>query len=289
MSGGTYTPERAAFSQLPLGLEIGMAANEVPSEDDIIGLNAAGYGIVLDGSDVGARVLGVHNEARSTANAANGANVVRLLNGYGAAMPMSADAGDSFLSTDYLLPAYVSAAKELGKLGTDAGIARPVAGLYLYTDRGGKPVFWIGDVAQLVARGLLIADAFTFASYPIADAAANSTLAERVIARVTKPGVVTGVAYAGAALAASNTDYGTVVIAKRSALDSYAAATTIATYDTRAANQGAAAAFTPAAFGLSATAAALRVVPGDVITIVETKASSGQQFAGVIDVLGKVI
>lgn len=288
MSGTTYQAERSAFSAIPVGLDVGMAANVAPGEHDLIGLDSSGRGIVLDGTQAGARVLGVHDEKRSTASAIDGQNVVRVWNGYGVDMPMSADSGDAFTSADGIAPAYVSGPKEIGKLGAVGGVARTVAGLFLRLTRSGKPTLWIGDIAQTIARAIMSVDAFTFASYPIADAAANTAITERTIARVRVPGVVETVAYTGAAFAADDTDYVTATLAKRSSADSYATATTIATFDSRAAAQGAASAFTPKGWLLTATAANRRLVPGDVLTLVTVKGGAGKSQIGVIDVGGKV-
>lgn len=289
MSGTTWGPNKAAFSQLPGGLDVGMAASEEPGEHDIIGLNSSGYGLVLDGTDTNARVLGVHEEKRSTVSTTAGANKIRVWNGYGARMPVSSDANDSFASTDWMLPAYVSGAKEIGKLASESGVGRPLAGLFLGLDRDGDPILWLGNIAQLLARGLVMAESVPFAEYPISDAAASAAISERVIGYVTRHGVVTAATFGGAAVAADNTDYATGTIAKRVPTDSYAAATTIATFDTRSSGTGAVTAFTPYALSLSGTAANLRLIPGTLITLTTVKGGSGKALSGAFALTGKVI
>jgi hypothetical protein len=265
-----------------------MAANETPEQDDIVILDSSGYGVVADGTQYNLRSAGVmYPDQRSTSSTTNGRNAVRVWDGYGAKMPMKS--GDAFTANDVCVPAYVSAAKELAKSASASGLGRIIGGLALGLDKNGDLLAWLGPIGQLLARASLLADNYQFAQYAIADAAASTAISERVIGIVKKPGVVTVVNYTGAAFAADNTDYATGTLAKRGAADSYAAATTIATFDSRAANQGAATAFTPYAWALSGTAANLRLIPGDVLTLVTTKAASGKSLSGSIDVFGKVL
>lgn len=276
-------------TQLPVGAEVGMAASEDPTEDDLILLNASGYGVVADGTQVNARLAGImYPDKRSDVNTTAGRNVIRVFDGVGSRYPQKS--GDGFTIADSCVPAYISAQREVAKTASASGVGRSIGGLFLRLERNGvDAIVWSGPIGQLLARASLIADNFTFGEYKIADAAASSTLTERAFARVKVPGVVTGIDYSGAAFSASNSDYLLITIKRYNAYDSYASGVTVATYDSRAANQGAAAAFTPAAFALSGTAANLRLLPGDVLTITETKTGSGQQAIGDIDVVGKVI
>lgn len=284
--GVTWAPDLGVSgTQLPIGLRADMAANEDPIMHDIIGLNASGYGVSVDETDIGVRIVGVYDEQRSVVSATNGANRIRVFNGYGMRMPMSTTA--PFTANDHVVPAYASGRREIGKSASASGIPLPLVGVMLGLDSDGTPIAWIGDVAQAFARTLVAGAAVRFGGYEIVDAAANTAIGERVIGRVTVGGTIDTVTYAGAAFAADNTDYATGTLAKRSALDAYAAATTIATFDSRAANQGAATAFTPYAWALSGTAANLRVIPGDVITLVTTKANAGKSLIGWIDLVGK--
>lgn len=290
MSTGTpWAPDLGVHgTQLPAGDTVGMAASEAPEEHDIILLNSSGYGVVADGTQVNLRAAGImYPDKRTTTSTTAGRNVVRVWDGVGARMPMKS--GDELTANDICVPVYISDNKEIAKTAYAAGVGRSILGLALGLDEEAEAVFWAGPVGQLLARASLAADYNAFARYAIADASASTAISERVIGRVLVPGVVTSVAYTGAAFTADNSDYATGTIAKRGAADAYAAATTIATFDSRAANQGAATAFTPYAWALSGTAANIRLIPGDVLTLVTTKAASGKTLSGSIDVFGKVI
>ena len=286
--GTSYAPDLGTSgTQLPIGLYVGMAANADPIPDDVIALNASGYGVSADTTSVGLRIAGIYEGNKSAVSVVDGGNKIRVINGFGGRMPMSATS--PFLASDHVLPAYLSARREVGKASSAAGVGLPLVGLMLGLDTDGTPITWIGDLAQAVARAVVVAGNFRFAGYEIVDAAASTAISEQVIGRVTAHGVVESVDYTGAAFAANNTDYATGTIAKRGAADSYAAATTIATFDSRAANQGASTAFTPYVWALSGTAANLRLIPGDVLTLVTTKPGAGKSLIGFVDVVGKVI
>lgn len=291
MSSGTqWGPDLGVRdTQAPAGSNVAMAASEDPSEHDIILYDASGNGEVADGTQVNAKVAGVmYPDKRSSVSSSAGLNVIRVWDGYGERMPQKS--GDAFTAADACVPAYISAAKEIARSPSASGIGRVIGGLFLKLARNGTDaITWLGPIGQLLARASLDVDNFGFAHYEIVDSAANATISERVIGIVKAPGVVTAVTYTGAAFAADNSDYATGTIAKRGAADAYAAATTIADFDSRAANEGAATAFTPYAWDLSDTAAALRLIPGDVITLVTTKANSGKSLIGSIDVYGKVL
>lgn len=285
--GTSFSPDLGVRgTQLPAGLSVGMAANEDPIQHDVIALNASGYGISADATSVGLRIAGIYEGSRSNVSTVAGQNRIHVSNGFGGRFPMSATA--PFTANDRVVPAYLSARREVGKNSSASGVGLPLVGLMLGLDSDGLPITWIGDLAQAIARSLVFASASRFGGYEIVDAAASTTIAERTIGRVTTHGVVDTVAYTGAAFAADNTDYATGTLAKRGAADAYAAATTIATFDSRAASQGAAAAFTPYAWALSGTAANLRLIPGDVLTLVTTKGGAGKSLIGWIDVGGKV-
>lgn len=290
MSGTPWGPEGLSGpTQVPAGAEIGMAASASPDEHDIILFDGSGNGVVADGTQVNAKVAGVmYPDKRSDVSATAGKNVVRLWDGFGERYPVKS--GDGFTAADSCIPAYISAQKEIAKSPSAAGVGRTIGGLFIQLARNGvDAIAWLGPIGQLLARAQLLASNFDFAQYEINDSAANSTIGEQVIGIVKVPGVVTAVDYIGAAFTADNTNYATGTIAKRGAADAYASATTIATFDSRAASQGAATAFTPYPWALSGTAANLRLIPGDVITLVTTKASSGKQMIGSIDVYGKVL
>ena len=149
------------------------------------------------------------------------------------------------------------------------------------------PVAWCGPVASLLARSQLVANAVNGGAYQIADAAASTTTAETAMTRPKMHGVVTAVEYVGGAIAANNTDYVTITISKRDGAGG--GATVVATYDSRAANQGAATAFVPMAFALSAVNGALNLLETDVLTVTVAKGGAGKAVVGSIRVVQKVI
>lgn len=114
------------------------------------------------------------------------------------------------------------------------------------------------------------------------DGAASTATAEFPFAHVRRKSRVKNITVAcdATALAADNTDYVTITVAKRTAAGS---AVTLGTYDSRAANQGALTAFVPVEFAL--TAANLGLAAGDVLTGAVAKAGSGKVLpAGCITV-----
>lgn len=292
MSDGTnWAPDLGVGgTQVPVGCTVGMAASENPKEDDYILFDASGNGVVASGNaaQAGLKAAGVmYPDKRSDVSTTAGANKIRVWNGWGMRYPEKS--GDEFAATDRCVPAYLSAAKEIGKTSHTSGALRAIAGLMVRLDPKGDPIVWGGEIGQLIARISLLVDSHPFAEYDLHDAAASTTISERVIGYVTAHGVVTAASFGGAAVAADNTDYATGTIAKRVPTDSYAAATTIATFDTRSSGTGAVTAFTPYALALSGTAAALRLIPGTLITLVTAKGGSGKVLSGALTLTGKVI
>lgn len=291
--GTSFAPKLSASStQIPAGAVVGLAASEAPTGHDLILLDSSGNGVVATGAAAQAnlRAAGIVDPDMSvTASTTAGASKVRVWDGHGAKYPMKS--GDAFTASDVTVPFYISAAKEIAKSASASGIGRAIGGLFLKLDvNGTDAITWSGPIGQLLARLSLLADYAPLAHYEIVDASASTAISERAIGYVTKVGVVTSVSFAGAAVTADGTDYATGTIAKRSAADSYAAATTIATFSTNTSGgTGSIAALTPYAWTLSATAANLRLVPGDVITLVTAKAASGKSLIGSLDVIGKVI
>jgi hypothetical protein len=134
---------------------------------------------------------------------------------------------------------------------------------------------------------VLIADRFSLASTEIADAAASTAIAEKAIRRPKVKGTVTSIEFTGAAIAADNTDYVTVTVAKRDGAGG--SPVTLGTYDSRAANNGAVTAFVPALFTLSVVAGALYLLETDIVTITTVKGGSGKVITGPVTVHGKAI
>jgi hypothetical protein len=208
--------------------------------------------------------------------------------GYGGGMPASTETNDGFLVTDIAVPFYIAGESTPGKLSSFDGDSRSIGGLVMGLDERGDPILICGPIAWLLARMAAAANAMDFAWFQRDESAASDTLAEFTIPSQKLHGLITAVQFTGAAIAADNTDYITVTIAKRVLADAYAAATTIATYDSRAANNGAVSAFTPANFTLSVVAGALNALETDVYTIVVAKGGAGKVIDGSFRVIGKV-
>lgn len=209
--------------------------------------------------------------------------------GTGVGCPASAESGDGFTAADMGVPFWIADENTPGKLSNFGGDNRSLGGLVFGVDNAGDPFVWSGPLAQLVARAALAVSAFPLGSFQITDAAASTTTAERAIDTAALHGTITAVEFIGAAVAADVTDYATITIKRYTSADAYAAGVTVATYDTRAANQGAITAFTPAAFALSGTAANLQKLEGDVFTITVEKGGSGKSLIGAVRITGKVL
>lgn len=198
-------------------------------------------------------------------------------------------ANDGFDQTDVTTPFYIADGNTPGKLSNSGGKDRSLGGLVIGVAQPGESAIriWTGPIAQLLARAALVVNAASGAEYQIADAAANTATTEVAISRKAWHGLVTGVTYTGDAVAASNADYVTVTISKRDGAGG--AAVVIATYDSRAANQGAATQHVPMNFALSGVAGALNLLETDIVTITVTKTGAGQALRGTIRLLEKVI
>lgn len=231
---------------------------------------------------------GDYSELSDTSTTA-GAAKARFSERWFYGLAQSTVANDSFTDADFGVPFFIKDENTLGKLSNYSTSNRSLGGIVFGLAVDGTPLAWSGPIAHIMARSLLTSNATAGAFYALADAAASTTTAERGIHREKLHGVVTAVEFVGAAVAADNTDYVTITIAKRGSSDAYAAATTIATYDSRAANQGAITAFTPKAFALSAVAGAINLLEDDVVTITVTKGGAGKALTGSVRVIQKVI
>lgn len=108
-------------------------------------------------------------------------------------------------------------------------------------------------------------------------ATAGTNATETVVCYLTnKSRLIAAYIAAPAAVAADNTDYGTITVAKRTAGGS---ATTIASGDSRAASLNGLTAFSPAALTNTATTANLDIAAGDAITVKLIKSGSGKAFS----------
>lgn len=203
-------------------------------------------------------------------------------------LPQSTGAGDAFsaLEAKALGVGYIADENTIGKKEVSGSSKRSILGLaYEYVD--GKIKVWGGPIGQLHARLLYSVTMESLAEYSIADSAASDTITERAIPTKRRHAVVTGVEYVGGAIAANNTDYVTITISKRDGAGG--GAVSVATYDSRAANQGAATAFVPMSFLLDSTATNLNILTTDVLTITVAKGGSGKSVVGNVRVIGKVI
>lgn len=278
-------------TQGPPNASVALQASSQIGQGQLATFDASGNAALNDGSVPGLVAAGVGYPGKiSDISTTAGIAKAGAWWGFGG-LPFSALAGDGFTAADAGgVVAYIATENTIGrKAYILSGNSRSIAGMVFGLNDDGTARFWGGPMAQAYARAKLITDSFVLASFGISDASASATIAERAIRRPKIKGTITDVTFTGAALVVGNTDYVTVTLAKRSLADAYASATTIATYDSRAANDGAVTAFTPKTCTLSAVAGALFLLPDDVVTIVEAKGGSGQLVVGEFLVNGKAI
>lgn len=289
---GAWVPS-GAVSPIPPIESAPLAASAQAGRGQILTFDSSGNVALNDGATPNVLSAGVaYPTALSATSTTAGAAAIGLDVGVGE-VPMSTASLDSFGATDVLKPAYVYSENAIGKKTNTAGVKRALFGLVFGITNANettpRALAWGGRIGQLLARALVWLDTAPIARYQIADASASTATAERAIPCTALVGLVTAVDFVGAAIAADNTDYVTITIKKYGAADSYASGTSIATYDSRAANQGAITAFTPAAFALSAVSGATTLLDTDVLTLTVAKAGAGKTLTGAIRVNGKVI
>lgn len=212
---------------------------------------------------------------------------VRLSQRWLKGLPASAEVGDGFTDADYVVPFWIKDENTPGKLSNLAGDNRSLGGLVFGLDTDGNPILWDGPVAWLLARAAHQLDRKVGAWHEIIDAAASTATAERPMIREQIHGRVVAVEFVGLAIAAHADDHALITIAKRDGAGG--GATTIATYNTDSDEDGAAAAFVPKAFVLSAVAGALDLLETDIVTVTITKGGNGQQITGTVRLIQKVI
>lgn len=277
-------------SQLPPDSVTPLQASLTVGRGQYVTYNASGHAALNDGTVPGLVCAGVGYPAPvSGSSTTAGQAFAQIWQGFGQGNPGSTVTLDSFSAADVCTPAYIKDENTLGKLSNYSGSNRSLAGLVFGVSPDARllPRAWVGPVAQAVARGVLMADAFPLASTEIADAAASTAIAEKAIRRPKIKGTITSIEFTGAAIAADNTDYITVTVSKRDGAGG--GAVSLGTYDSRAANNGAVTAFTPAVFTLSVVAGALYLLPTDVVTITTVKGGSGKVITGTVLVNGKAI
>lgn len=273
-------------TQLPAGDTLPLQASAQAGQGQAVFFNASGDVALNDGITPGLVCAGTCTEKLSaTSSVAAGASLM-VHQGFGSGMPASTIANDAFTKADFCAVAFDAGNGVPGKLSNYSG-SRSILGVVFGVDERGYPRLWAGPAASAVARALLVADRFSLASTEIADAAASTAISEKAIRRPKVKGTVTSIEFTGAAIAADNTDYITVTVAKRDGAGG--GAVTLGTYDSRAANNGAVTAFVPALFTLSVVAGALYLLETDIVTITTVKGGSGKVITGPVTVHGKAI
>ena len=289
MSAATgRTPYRAMndHAQLPAEILRPLKANVAPYRGMLMAQNSAGLAIIASGSP-NCISLGPATRDEDSASFDAGAYITvenKWVSGYRASSAPNDSLGDS----DFGAVAWAADNQTPGKLSNYSGSNRSMLGLAfgLDPDLDATPRLWVGPVAWCVARAVHMADAKVGAWCSLADGGASAATSETAIHREKFHGVITAVEFTGAAVAASNADYVTVTVSKRNG--SGGGATVLATYDSRAANQGAISAFQPASFALSAVAGVLNLLETDIITLTVAKGGAGQVLTGAIRIVQKV-
>lgn len=238
--------------------------------------------------------IGDFSELSDTSTTA-GLAMARLSDRMACGLPASTSSNDGFTDADFGVPFYCKDENTPGKLSNLSGSNRPLGGLVfgLNIEEGGSsptPILWTGPVAHLVARATLVTQAFMggWYAHPV-DAMASTTTAEKTIYRQQVHGVITGVRFTTlGTLAADNSDYVTINVYKADGAGG--THVLVASYDSRAANQGALAAGVPKAFALSAVAGALNLLETDILSYEVLKANSGKIVpVGTLEVVQKAI
>lgn len=223
----------------------------------------------------------------NVADATAGASHMIARQSFVSGFPSSTESNDAILASDIGVPCYAVDNQTIGKKSNHGGTNRSLLGLALGVDPDNNtPIIYPGPIGWLLGKLAMMTLAANIAEFAIADAAASTTTAERVIPSSKLHALVSSIQFVGAAVAADNTDYVTVTVSKRDGAGG--AAVVLGTYDSRAANQGAATAFVPMAFSLSAVAGALNVLETDIITLTVAKGGAGKALTGAIRVIGKV-
>lgn len=284
-TGRVYGAKPIGEEALPRARRLPLAASVSPFRNWLMGINASGYTVAMAGDVVGLISAGFADADQEGSAIAAAASVVarqQFVTGFA-----NGTSTDALGAADFAIPAWAADNATVGKLSNSGGVNRSIAGLAMGLDEEtGLPVFLPGPIGWLLARAAHVMDEFVGASLQISDAAASTTTAERPIARKKAHGTVSSIQLVGLAIAADNSDYITVTVAKRDGAGG--GAVTLGTYDSRAANQGAVTAFVPAEFSLSAVAGALDLLETDIVTVTVAKGGSGKQIIGEIRVIQKV-
>jgi hypothetical protein len=256
---------------------------------------ATGYASLADGT-VPLQISGGiadYAELSDTSSVAGNA-AARLSDRMCSGLVASTSSNDGFTDADFGIPFYIKDENTPGKLSNLSGSNRSLGGLVfgLMPNNSGTltPVLWTGPVAHLIARATLVTNALMGGWYAHAvDAMASTTTAEKTMYRAQVHGVITGVRITTlGTLAADNTDYVTINVYKADGAGG--THVLVASYDSRAANQGALAAGVPKAFALSAVSGAINLLETDILTYEVTKSGAGKIVpVSTIEVVQKAI
>lgn len=275
-------------TQLAPGATVQLQASAQVGQGQLATFDASGNAALNDGTVPGLVAAGVGYPGKlSDTSATAGVAATAMWQGFGSIV-FSTLSGDGFTAADAGgVPAFIATENTIGRKSNVGGVNRSIAGMVYGLNADGTANFWGGPMAQAHARAILIANGFLLASHGISDAAASTATAERIVVRPPVHGMVTSATFTGAAIVADNTDYITATLSKRDGAGG--AAVVIATYDSRAANQGAVTAFVPMPLALSAVAHALELLETDVVTLTVVKGGAGKVLTGAFLVNGKAI
>lgn len=279
-------------TQLHPGASVQLGASESAAYGQCLYFNnSTGYCQLNDGATPGLVSAGVCTEKLAGPNTTAGAESALVHQGYGGRQAASTIANDGFSATDFLAVAYDAGNGVPGKLSNYGGDNRSIMGLVLGVDGDDAPYVWAGPVGSLMARALhaCTRKLLGWYAHPV-DGSASTATAEKTMLREPLHGVITVVRFTSAlgTIAADVTDYVTINVYKADGAGG--THVLVASYDSRAAHEGALAAGVPVSFALSAVAGALYLLETDILTYEVTKAASGKVVpVGTLEVFGKVI
>lgn len=286
-----WAPATAASSPLAPGALLPLQASAQVGRGQFCSFDASGNVALNDGAVPNLLSAGVaYPEYLSDSSVLAGQARSFFWWGMGQGAPASATANDGFSAADVGIPFFIKDENTPGKLSNSGGSNRSLGGIVFGVDEKGAPRIWSGPVAHLVARATLLVQTKILGHYahPV-DGAASTTTAEKTIFREPVHGVITRVRFVTlGSIAADNTDYVTINVYKADGAGG--THVLVASYDSRAANQGAITAGVPKDFALSAVAGAVNLLESDVLSYEVLKGGAGKVVpVGTLEVIGKVI
>jgi|ERR1044071_310293 hypothetical protein len=256
---------------------------------------ATGYASLADGTVPLQISGGIPDYAElSDSSSVAGQAAARLCDRMVSGIPASTSNNDGFTDADFGTPFYFKDENTPGKLsnlsGSNRSLGGLVFGLELNNSGPATPILWTGPVAHLIARATLVTNALMggWYAHPV-DAMASTTTAEKAMYRQQVHGVITGVRITTlGTLAADPTDYVQINVYKADGAGG--THVLVASYDSRAANQGALAAGVPKAFALSAVSGAINLLETDILSYEVLKLGAGKIVpVSTIEVVQKAI